>query len=96
MIRKYQEVKEDYYKLEELCGGNTAQDYCGSWCNNDMMTILLNDPKKSTAASMFSSLISHMYRYGTENSTDHNSNRGDKLDLMNSEIHEILIRNGDL
>ena len=96
MNRKYQEVKEDYYKLVELCDGSTVQDYCGAWCNNDMMTMLLDDPKKSTAAYMFSSLISSMYRYGSENSTDHNSNSGDKLNLMNAEIHAILVRNGDL
>lgn len=94
MSRKYEEVKSDYHKLKELCGGNYANDFCGAWCNNDYMDMLLDNPSKKTAAKLFSSLISRYYDAGYEPSSG--SNVGTPIDLMNAEIHEILVRNGDL
>lgn len=94
MSRKYQEVKADYHKLKELCDGNYVNDFCGAWCNNDYMDMLLDCPTKTMAAKLFSSLISRYYDAGHE--PDSGANVGTPIDLMNSEIHEILVRNGDL
>lgn len=94
MRRKFDEVKADYHKLKELCNGNYVTDICGAWCNNDEMDYLLNNPSKSSAAILFSNLISRYYDAGYE--SDSGSNRGTPIDLMNAEIHEILVRNGDL
>ena len=94
MKRKFDEVKADYHKLKELCGGNYANDFCGAWCNNDYMDMLLDSPTKTMAAKLFSSLISRYYNAGYE--PDSGVNACTPIDLMNSEIHEILVRNGDL
>jgi hypothetical protein len=94
MARKYDEVKADYHKLKELCNGNYANDFCGAWCSNDYMNMLLDNPTKPMAARLFSSLISRYYDAGYE--SDSGDNTGTLIDLMNPEIHEILVRNGDL
>ena len=88
MKRKFDEVKADYHKLKELCNGDYVDDFCGAWCNNDEMDYLMDNPSKSNAAKMFSTLISRYYNAGSEPCTP--------IDLMNAEIHEILVRNGDL
>ncbi len=94
MARKYKEVKEDYYRLKELCDGQDVPDYCGAWCNNDNMTMLLDDPSKKTAAYLFSSLIDRYFTSGHDQDLDYQGTK--PIDLMNSEIHEILVRNGNL
>lgn len=94
MARKYNEVKRDYYKLKELCDGQEVPDYCGAWCNNDNMDRLLNNPTKRMAASLFSSLIDMYFTDGHEQDLDIQGTK--PIDLMNSEIHEILVRNGNL
>lgn len=94
MRRNYAEVKQDFYRLKDLCDGQEIPDYCGAWCNNDMMTMLLDNPTKTTAAYMFSSLISTYHSRGHAQHLDYEGPK--PLDLMNSEVHEILVRNGDL
>ncbi len=94
MNRKYSEVKEDYYRLKELCNNQDVPDYCGAWCSNHHMTLLLDNPSKRTAASLFSSLIDRYYSCGHEQDLDSEGNK--PINLMNSEIHEILVRNGNL
>lgn len=94
MSRKYDDVKSDYHRLKELCNGNYANDFCGAWCNNDYMDMLLDNPSKPMAAKLFSSLISRYLSAGYEPNSG--ANEGTEIDLMNSEVHEILVRNGDL
>lgn len=94
MRRKYDEVKKDYYRLKEICGGNDIDDYCGAWCNNDKMNQLLNNPTKATAAELFSELITAYHTHGYKTGLDYESIT--KLNLMDSEVHAILVRNGDI
>lgn len=93
MVRKYKEVKADYFRLKEICGGNEIPDYCGAWCNNDMMDSLLDDPTKSNAATMFSSLITTYLESGYEAGITIDGVT--KIDIMDSEVYAILVRNGD-
>ena len=90
----YKQKKEDYHKLKELFDGAEVSDYCGGWCNNDMMTMMLENPTKKNAMQMYSSLISRYFYVGCEG---HNgSNRAVAIDVHQPEVYEILKRNGDL
>lgn len=90
----YKQKKEDYHKLKELFGGADVSDYCGGWCNNDMMTMMLENPTKKNAMQMYSSLISRYFNTGHE--TSNGSNGGIAIDVYQPEVYEILKRNGDL
>ena len=94
MKRKYEEVKADFYRLKAICNDQEIPDFCGSWCNTENIFTLLDSPSKKTASSLFSSLIDRYFSFGHAQDMDY---LGDKpLDLMNNEIHEILVRNGNL
>ncbi len=90
----YKQKKEDYHTLKELCGGADVSDYCGAWCNNDMMTSMLENPTKKNAMQMYSSLISAYLQNGCEASSG--ANEGGTIDVHHPEVYEILKRNGDL
>ena len=89
----YETTKKDYYRLKEICG-HDVRDYCGAWCNNDVLTELLNNPTKKVAWLKFSSLIDQYYNDGFGD-TDCNIVVG-KFDLSNDEIRGIFERNGNL
>lgn len=89
----YERAKKDYYRLREICG-HDIRDYCGAWCNNDVLTSMLDNPTKANAYKHFSSLIDQYYSDGFGD-TDRNIVVG-QFDLSNDEVSAIFERNGNI
>lgn len=100
--QRYEQVKKDYKRLVELHDGDTVPDYCGAWCTNDQLDILLDCPTYKVALGMFSDLITRTFDTGFGD-----RQRGyvthDKYPLSECpprlhipEVCEIYERNGDI
>lgn len=90
---QYERAKKDYYRLKEICD-DEIKDYCGAWCNNDVLTSMLDNPTKKNAYQHFSSLIDLFYSDGFGD-TRYNIVVG-KFDLSNDEVKGIFERNGNI
>ena len=93
--QEHEQKKSDYHRLKELLGNRDIDDYCGTWCNNDVLTSMLENPTKRNAIGHYSSLISVYFNRGHE-SDSITDNRSIPIDVNNHEIYEILKRNGDV
>ena len=87
----HKQIQADYKRLVELCGD--VYDYCGAWCNNDVLTDMLEKPTKKNAIFYYGTLIDRFYDTGVNVGT---SNRTEKIDTCDPEIYEILKRNGNI
>lgn len=89
----YDRAKKDYYRLKDISDSD-IRDYCGAWCNNDVLTSMLDNPTKKNAYYYFSSLIDQFYSDGFG---DSNCNIAfGNFDLSNDEVRAIFERNGNL
>ena len=90
---EHKQKQDDYMRLKALVGSDIS-DYCGSWCNNDVLDDMLKNPTKKNAIFYYSSLITRYFEVGCE---DNPANNGaSEIDLCDSEIYEILKRNGNV
>ena len=94
IVADHKQKQADYERLKELCGGADIEDYCGAWCNNDVLTDMLRDPTKKNAIFYYSSLITRYFDTGCE--SRRSDNTPDRIDTCDPEIYEILKRNGDV
>lgn len=90
---KYEEVKADYYRLKELVGAEVS-DFCGAWCNCDVLDDMLNNPTKRKACFYFERLIDRYFEIGSE--SRNYDNVADKVDLSNPEIYELAKKYGHI
>lgn len=94
IVAEHKQKQADYERLKELCGGQDVDDYCGAWCNNDVLTDMLRVPTKRKAISYYRSLITRYFDTGFENRK--HSNIPERINTCDPEIYEILKRNGDV
>jgi hypothetical protein len=87
----YEQKKADYKRLKELCEGNYTYDFCGAWCNNDVLDSLMENPTKKNAMQHYSSLITRYFRSGFDNGYETK-----EIDVHHPEVYEILQRNFDV
>lgn len=80
----YKKVRADYEKLKSLCNNSDVNDYCGAWCNNDVLEDMLQNPSKKTAEKHYTSLIHRYFEsgFGEDPFTD-------MPDLLDHEVYEI-------
>lgn len=89
----HKQKQADYMRLKELVGSDVS-DYCGSWCNNDVLEDMLRNPTKKNAIFYYSSLIDRYFEVGSED--DPSNNIASKIDTCDAEVYEILKRNGNV
>ena len=64
MSKYYEEKKRDYKRLKELCDHEHVYDFCGAWCNNDVLDSMMENPTKKNAGQHYSSLITRYFETG--------------------------------
>ena len=88
----HKQIQADYNGLVQLCG--EVDDYCGAWCNNAVLTDMLENPTKKKAIHHDSTLIDRWFTTCVD--IDFGGNRVRKINTCDPEIYEILKRNGNV
>ena len=92
IVADHKQKMNDYKRLVELCGD--VHDFCGAWCNNDVLDDMLQDPTKKRATYYYSTLIDRYFSSGV--SVQFSNTRTEKINTCDPEIYEILKRNGNV
>lgn len=92
IVADHKQKMADYKRLVELCG--QVDDYCGAWCNNDVLNDMLENPTKKKAMHYYSTLIDRFFNTGVD--IAFGGNRVSKINTCDPEVYEILKRNGNV
>lgn len=60
--QKYKQIFKDIKYIEDKYG--QVNDYCGGWCNNDVLTELLLSPNIQTALKLQISFLERYFAFG--------------------------------
>ena len=84
--QKHAQAHKDYKKLQSMYGD--INDFCGAWCNNDVMDLLLKNPTYKEATKHLEGLIAHYFGNNLESAGE--------IDVMHPDVYEIGKRYGHL
>lgn len=84
--QKHAQAHEDYRKLQSMYGD--IYDYCGAWCNNDVLDLLLKYPTYKQATKHLESLIGNYFSNNLESGGD--------INVIDPDVYEIGKRYGYL
>ena len=88
---RHKQALKDVSTLNRVCG--EVYDYCGAWCNNDVLSDLLKDPSKKNATIHLESLIFRYFDTGVDNEIS-SSNRTNDIDTKDPDVYRIGKRYG--
>jgi len=91
IVEKHKQALVDVKTLKRVCG--EASDYCGAWCNNDVLDDLLETPTRKNAYYHLVSLIERYFTVGAENTRTF-GNFEEVIDTLDPEVYEIGKRYG--
>lgn len=84
ITERHQQALKDVATLQRELGD--VYDYCGGWCNNDVLNSMLETPSKKNALNHLESLIARYFEVGVL--VGSNADCGD-IDTKNPDIYEI-------
>ncbi|MBE8232781.1 MAG: hypothetical protein HAW67_03530 [Endozoicomonadaceae bacterium] len=79
MKQQHAQAHKDYLKLKSLYGD--VYDFCGGWCNNDVMDDLLEDPSPKNALKHLKTLIRNYFENNFESKGDIDTKHPDVYDI---------------
>lgn len=84
--QKHAQAYKDYRTLYDLYG--EINDFCGAWCNCDVLELLLRDPSPKQALRHLECVISWYF--------DNRLESGGDIDTEDPDVYEIGKRYGHL
>jgi hypothetical protein len=91
ITERHKQALKDVKTLQAEVG--EVYDYCGAWCNNDVLDDMLKDPTKKNSLYHLESLISRYFNDGV--SVGNNADCGD-INTEHPDVYEIGKRYGHL